>query len=311
MLTQVRAGRRTGLRNLIIGHPMISFFVIAFGLSWIAWTPYVVSENGLGLVPFAFPEVLGTSQLLGMLPGAYLGPITAAFLVIAITDGKPGLRGWVKRLSKWRVNWRWYVVCLAGVPAALIITTIPFAGLENMHLPAASVLIVFIPGLVLQILTTGLAEEPGWRDFALPRLQPRFGPLRGNLILGPLWGAWHLPLFLTEWGGYPDVTWLRVGEFVLSCIAISIAMTWVFNRTGESLPLAMLMHVSINNYHSILAASIFPTVAGLGISARVTLIAFGAAAIVLIMATRGRLGYRPASTLSGVESPTARYDSHV
>ena len=62
---------------------------------------------------------------------------------------------------------------------------------------------MYVPVLLFQMVTTGLAEEPGWRDFALPRLQRRFSPIIAALILGPLWGVWHLPLFLTDWGGAP------------------------------------------------------------------------------------------------------------
>jgi membrane protease YdiL (CAAX protease family) len=66
------------------------------------------------------------------------------------------------------------------------------------------------------MISTGLAEEPGWRDFAVPRMRRRLGPFRGSLVLGVLWGGWHLPLFLTEWGGWPHVNPLNPIEFVAS-----------------------------------------------------------------------------------------------
>ncbi|HEY3683063.1 MAG TPA: CPBP family intramembrane glutamic endopeptidase [Streptosporangiaceae bacterium] len=286
---------RTGLAGLIARRPMSAFFTLAFGLSWIAWMPYVLGMNGLGLEPeIRFPAVLGTTQLLGVLPGAYLGPITAAFIVTAVVDGRPGLRRWAGRLVRWRVSWRWYAAILLGVPLVLGVTTIPFSG-GQIQMPSLAVLVAFVPGLVLQMVTTGLAEEPGWRDFALPRLQPRFGALRGNLILGPLWGAWHLPLFLSEWGGWPDVPWYTPVEFIGTTFMFSLVMTWVFNRTGESLPLAMLLHTSVNNFFSTAWASIFPAV-GPHDTGHVFLIASTAAAAVLLIATRGRLGWRPAPT---------------
>ncbi|MEV6227410.1 CPBP family intramembrane glutamic endopeptidase [Saccharopolyspora shandongensis] len=294
MVNNVQTDRKAGLRSVIGHYPLTSFFVLAIGLSWIAWTPYVMSKNGIGEENFEFPPVLGTSQILGMLPGAYLGPILAAFIVTAAAEGRPGLRRWAGRLLKWRVNWKWYVLAVIGVPIALIIGGIPFAGAENMAIPPAMVLVAIVPGLVLQVVTTGIAEEPGWRDFALPLMQPRFGPLRGTFLLGVLWGIWHLPLFLTEWGGYPNVTWVDPVEFIISCVAISIVMTWVFNRTGESLPVAMLLHASVNNFLSIGWAFVFPT---LGDShqatAHVILLVFGVTALVLLVTTRGKLGYKP------------------
>jgi membrane protease YdiL (CAAX protease family) len=161
-----------------------------------------------------------------------------------------------------------------------------------VHLPAVPVLIAYLPALVFQMVTTGLAEEPGWRDFALPHLQPRFGALRGTLILGPLWGAWHLPLFLTEWGGGPHVDWRLPVEFIAAAVVLSVVMTWVFNRTGESLPLAMLLHTSVNNFFSLAWPGMFPTIDPQRGSIHVQLIASGVVAAVLLLATRGRLGYR-------------------
>ncbi|MDQ7810506.1 type II CAAX endopeptidase family protein [Amycolatopsis sp. A133] len=297
MATRVGIGEErtggTGWRDGIRRRPLIWFFVLANLLSWLAWTPYILSENGLGVLHFRFPEVLGTAQFAGVLPGAYLGPIGAAFFVTAVADGRTGLRRWVARLVKWRVSWLWYVGVVLSVPALLTITTMALSE-RNPMVPAVATLVAYLPGLVLQMVTTGLAEEPGWRDFALPRLQHRYGPLGGTLILGPLWGLWHLPLFFSEWGGWPDVTWLTPIEFVATCITFSIIMTWVFNRTGQSLPLAMLLHTSVNNFFSIAWSEMFP-----GLTSRDTthafLLASTAVALVLLAATRGRLGYRQAA----------------
>ncbi|MFE6175294.1 CPBP family intramembrane glutamic endopeptidase [Streptomyces sp. NPDC056464] len=142
------------------------------------------------------------------------------------------------------------------------------------------------------MVTTGLAEEPGWREFAMPRLQRRHGPLLGTLVVGPLWGAWHLPLFLTEWGG-PHVTWSTPLEFIVTAIALSFVMTWVFNRTDESLPLAMLLHCGVNNYISLAWSDMFPSLSD-GYAAHALLLTSTAAAVVLLIATRGRLGCPPA-----------------
>ncbi|MGV9375688.1 CPBP family intramembrane glutamic endopeptidase [Nonomuraea sp. NPDC003707] len=284
---------RSGLRGFIRRRPLISFFVLANLMSWLAWTPYILSANGLGIWDFSFPSLLGTTQFTGVLPGAYLGPIFGAFIVTAVADGREGVRRWIGRMTKWRVNWVWYVVTSLGVPAAIIVAGVAVSD-EDIHLPPVAVLAAYVPGLLLQMVTTGLAEEPGWRDFALPRLQRRFGPLGGTLVLGPLWGVWHLPLFLSEWGGWPDVTWLRVGEFIAFACVFSVVVTWVFNRTGQSLPLIMLLHVSVNNFMSLAYSDMFPSIATAEQASKVTLLAGATAAILVLIATRGRLGYRPA-----------------
>jgi uncharacterized protein len=163
-----------------------------------------------------------------------------------------------------------------------------------MQLPATAVLAGYLPFLLLEMVTTGLAEEPGWRDFALPRLQRKYGPLRATAILGPLWGAWHLPLFLTEWGGWPHATPMMPVEFTATCCVFSVVMTWMFNRSGESLPVAMIAHTSVNTFFSVAWSQMFPALPAQD-TTNALLLASTAAAMVLVAATRGRLGYRPDS----------------
>ncbi len=281
-------GPARGPAALVREHPLIAFFTLALGLSWLAWTPWVLSRNGLGVLDFGFPTVLGTTQFTGMLPGAYLGPLGAAFIVTALTTGRAGLRVWVGRLLRWRVAPRWYAVALLAVPlAVLALGTIASGG--DVRAPGLAVVASYLPFLVLQMLTTGLAEEPGWRDFALPLLQDRFGPLGAAAVLGPLWGVWHLPLFLTEWGSWPDVTWVNVAQFVAFSALFNVVIMWLFNRTGQSLPIVMLFHVSLNNTVTVFWVAVFPSVGGdelqswlLGGSA--------VAAAAVIALTRGRLG---------------------
>ncbi|WP_033320480.1 CPBP family intramembrane glutamic endopeptidase [Streptomyces yerevanensis] len=285
---------RGSLRDSIRRRPLTWFFSLAFLLSWAAWTPYVLSENGLGVWHFAFPGAGGSSQLLGVLPGAYLGPITSALLVIGITEGRPGLRAWRRRMTKFKVSWRWYAVVLVSVPAALTLSSVALAD-RGPELPSATVLAVFLPGLLLQMITTGLAEEPGWREFAMPRMQRRYGPVIATLVVGVLWGVWHLPLFLSDWGGWPDVDATEPLEFVGSAIALSFVMTWVFNRSGGSMPLVMLLHCGVNNYISIAWSDMFPTLSS-DDTTHAFLLSSTAAALVLLVATRGRLGYVPDAT---------------
>jgi membrane protease YdiL (CAAX protease family) len=288
----VRENRTTGLRGSIRRRPLTWFFSLAYLLSWAAWTPYVLSGNGLGLWHFTFPGGSGGSQLLGVLPGAYLGPITSALLVTGVTQGRAGLGAWRRRMTKFGVNWRWYAVVLVSVPAALTIASMEL-GDRAPQVPSVMILAAFLPGLLLQMITTGLAEEPGWREFAMPRLQDRHGPLAATLIVGPLWGVWHLPLFLTEWGG-EHVTWMTVLKFVGTAIAFSFVMTWVFNRSGGSMPLVMLLHCGVNNYYSLAWSDMFP---GLSTetASTATLLCTVSGALILVVATRGRLGCPPAS----------------
>lgn len=305
MMTDAHPTReRRGLLGVVSRHPLLSFFVLANALSWSAWLPYILSQNGLGIWDVTF-----SSQLTGILPGAFLGPITSALVVTLITDGRSGLRTWARRLWKWRVRWHWYAIAVLGVPAALVLTGVVVSGGQIMA-PSITALIMYIPALLLQMVTTGLAEEPGWRDFALPRLQERFGPMRSAFILGPVWALWHMPLFLTDWGRWPEAHWSAPVTFAIFCIGFNVVMAWVFNSTGQSLPLAILAHVSVNNFQSVLWEEMFPTV-GPDLVSGALAVAGVVAAVVVVIATRGRLGYRKPALEPVAEPSVGQVDETV
>jgi membrane protease YdiL (CAAX protease family) len=295
-------GTRKGVRGVIARHPLLSFSTLALGLSWLAWIPYILSPHGLGLWDVHFPELLGSAQFSGVLPGALLGPLGSAFLVTAISDGRPGLRRWVGRLWRWRVAWYWYALALVGVPALIVASGLPFAG-GDVRAPSALALLAIVPGLVVQLFSTGLSEEPGWRDFALPRLQSRFGALGAAAVLGPIWALWHMPLYLSDWGGWPNAHWSEPLVFAAFTITFNVVMIWVFNRTGESLPVVLLLHVGVNNTISTLWADMYPGMTAGRMMIGLTITSTIAAAVVLVV-TRGRLGYDPARR----SEPTRRDD---
>ncbi|HEX6347417.1 type II CAAX endopeptidase family protein [Umezawaea sp.] len=279
----------TSFQALVQRFPLITFFTLANAISWIAWTPYILSLDGFGVLHFRYPDLLMGNQLTAILPGAYLGPLTAAFTVTAITEGREGLRRWRRRLFQFRAGVGWYAFALFAVPIAVLAGTAAMPGAEEaMRVPSLTVLAIYVPMLVLQFFTTGLAEEPGWRDFALSRLQERHRPMLATAILGTLWTIWHLPLFLTPWGG-PDVDAETIVRFAVLAMEMSFLITLVYNKGRQSLPLVMLLHCSINNFQSVAFAEIFPgdnpdwlwgPVLGLGVLA-----------LVVIVATRGNLGY--------------------
>ncbi|PWW58350.1 type II CAAX endopeptidase family protein [Actinokineospora spheciospongiae] len=298
-----RTGRAPSDRwqALVRRYPLITFFALANGISWLAWTPYILSLDGFGVLHFRYADFIMGNQLTAILPGAYLGPLTAAFTVTAITEGRAGLRRWRGRLFRFRAGIGWYAVALLAVPTAIVAGTAVLPGAEEaMRFPSTAVLALYLPMLVLQFFTTGLSEEPGWRDFALTRLQQRHHPLVATLILGALWSLWHFPLFLTPWGG-PDVGPVTIGRFVIMAVEMSILITLVYNRGRQSVPLVMLLHCSINNFQSIAFSDVFP-----GENpdwAWGPALGLGALCLVVIAATRGRLGYPvPATSTTAPKS---------
>lgn len=170
---------------------LIVFFVLAYGISW-AWT-----------IPLA---VTGRSVLQGEgwpthLPGL-LGPLIAAFAVTGWTTGRTGVRDLFARMGRWRIGWRWWAVVAS--PLAFFFVVLAAMAAAGVDVPRRADFAQFsgvsaglgLVGVALVvILVGGFGEEVGWRGYALPQLQRRFGPLAASVIIAVLWAGWHIPQF--------------------------------------------------------------------------------------------------------------------
>ena len=275
-------------RGLLARHPLISFFVMAYAFSWIAWSPWVLSEEGVGLLPY---ELSGA--IAGLLSAAaiLLGPTLSAFIMTGVTEGRAGVRRLLHRIVLWRVGLRWYLFALLGVPIVMALGTLILpGGLASLLGLGPGYVLTYLSTYVLVVILGGpLFEEPGWRGFALPRLQPLHGPLLGTLILGLLWALWHLPEFLVPaWAESSGGSgFLDIVKFVLIAISFAIVTTWVFNNTKGSVFMAILVHASIDTFSIPMGVLFSPSDV-----ANSLLLSFGVLVVVLVVLTRGRLGYR-------------------
>src|SRR3712207_5376026 len=187
MTSATAAGGRSpaptaGLRGRAVRHSVATFFALAYAISWPAWL-LVASGYGGG----------GASMMV-----AQFGPALAGLATVLLTGSS--MRGFIRSLVRWRVASWWYAVAV-GLPAVLIGVQGVAFGLVGNPLDLSSVpgrLANFIPTAVILVLIAGLGEEPGWRDFALPRLQDRYAPVAATLVLGFAWAFWHLPLVFVD-----------------------------------------------------------------------------------------------------------------
>jgi membrane protease YdiL (CAAX protease family) len=138
----------------------------------------------------------------------------------------------------------------------------------------------------------GLGEETGWRGFALPHLQSRYGPLQGTLLLGVLWALWHIPAKPDLLLGGPFYFLQFFGIFTLRLVALSIVMTAFFNRVGGSTLLAVMMHGLHNDSLSLQGRLLADTDAVFFISEITLLIPIVIVAATTLVVTRGTLAYR-------------------
>jgi membrane protease YdiL (CAAX protease family) len=224
---------------------------------------------------------------------ALFGPALAAVIVAAITDGRAGLRDLLSRLVRWRVGVRWYAVAL-GLPMILALTA---AGLYLLL--GAPTFVTFgelsVLNFVVFVLIVG--EELGWRGYALPRLLAQRSALAASLIVGVLWGAWHLPTFFVA--GAPQYG-LPISAFVLLTMANSIVIAWVYVHARGSVLIASLMHGAINLTQGFFLSGVDP-------ASEYWLLAavFGVVAFVLVVVAGPNLSLKsqvPAEVLVGSDS---------
>jgi membrane protease YdiL (CAAX protease family) len=207
------------------------------------------------------------------------------------TEGRVGIRRFLRRLVLWRLGLRWYLFALIGVPVVMALGTVivPKGMAALLALGPGYVPTYLIWFLIIAIIGGPLLEEPGWRGFALPRLQLLHGSLMGTVILGLLWALWHLPEFLVPaWAKSSGGSgFLDILKFVVIAIAFAIVITWVFNNTRGSVLMAILVHASIDTFTMPMTTLFSPSE-----MANIILVSFGALALLVVVLTRGRLGYQ-------------------
>ncbi|MGV0991234.1 MAG: type II CAAX prenyl endopeptidase Rce1 family protein [Mycobacterium sp.] len=228
------------LRELLRAHPLISFFVLAYAVTWALWAPLVA--NGI-------PAFSATRHVpsLAALPAVAIGVTGTAFFMTAVTHGRAGVRRLLQRLTCWDVGLVWYLVALLLIPLIELLFTAAMTGPEVFRALTPSALALYPAAFAAHFIFGPLFEETGWRGFALPRMQQRFGPLRGSLLLGLLWAGWHFFLYAPSWFAGGAVAGLAgIAVFIGFTTTVSVVFTWLSNNTRASLLLVMLLHGSIN-----------------------------------------------------------------
>jgi len=228
----------TSFARLIKNHDLFTYFVLAFLFTYSAWsvTLLVPTQDD----PNTKVDFARIFQFLGM-----WGPGLAGILTTAVTRGKPGLKDLFRRLLLWRVSLRWYLLILFLWPLLTILADFLYAQITHQFVRFQwngwSQTIYLLDDALFTVFWA--SEEIGWRGFALPRLLSRWNALVSSLIVGTVWGLWHLPLFFI--GNTPPIAYL------IFTVSVSILMTWIMNNNKGSLFLAVIFHSWINFYGGI------------------------------------------------------------
>jgi membrane protease YdiL (CAAX protease family) len=238
-------------RALMKSHPVPSYFAMTFAISWGAILAVVAASGGIPGTRESFARLMPV-----LIPAMLAGPSVSCLLLTGLVLGRPGYRDLVSRLLRWRVGAAWYAVALLSAPVLMTAMLLLMSLFSPSLMPGIFAVEDKASRLAFGLVAALVAacfEELGWTGFAVPRLLKRHSVLATGIIVGVLWVAWHilvnvilasrtyagglsLPLFLGARG---------VGDLVGQLVAYRVLMVWVYERSGGSLLLAILMHLSL------------------------------------------------------------------
>jgi membrane protease YdiL (CAAX protease family) len=269
MATETQEQTRKATRSVWL------FFVLSFAISWGIWIPtLLLVQKGEESHPLIFV-------------GGY-GLFLSAIIVTWRVEGIAGLRKWLARTFRLRVNIVWYLLALFLLPVGIALVQFGlylFLGgqADFSSVPPWWNYLLSVP---IAALFAGGNEEPGWRGFALPKMLTITSPLVASLVIGVIWAGWHIPLFFSQaWLGSTPFVW-----FLLNTVVLSVIMTWLYLKSSGSVLPVMLFHQATNlvwNYFP-METDVLPTADDWLV---LKTLVYGIVAFILLGATAGQIGF--------------------
>jgi len=217
---------------IVEDRPVVAFFLGAYLYTWVVSAPAVFMEPSWSAAILVYV-------------GSFGPPISAAVVTWLRGDD---VRAWARQITRWRVGWKWWAVA-AGLPIAaavgITLVLVVVRGPVDLGQAFPSPILFAAIFLFALLLSGGLNEEPGWRGFAQPHLNERYGAVPASLLIGVVWAGWHAPYFVipvTPHSSFPLVNTLG---WVGGILTLSILLGWLYNNTGSVL-LVMVLHAMAN-----------------------------------------------------------------
>jgi uncharacterized protein len=241
MLRKTLLHPRWSMLAAVRRHPALTYFTLAFAISWGGILAVVGPSN-----------ILASKQLFDSyvwVPPLVLGPMIAGIGTTWLVGGRAGLRNYRSRLVRWRVDARWYAVALLTAPVYYTLTALLLSTWSPAYLPNVVVsddrAALLLQGLIVA-LSAGIFEELGWTGFAVPALRRRYSPTTTGVIVGVLWGAWHVLPETLGAKAFDFVSYLplQLVTVIIGLTGFRILMVWVYERTHSTL-IGILMHAGL------------------------------------------------------------------
>ncbi|HVT38012.1 MAG TPA: CPBP family intramembrane glutamic endopeptidase [Gemmatimonadaceae bacterium] len=211
---------------------LVTFFLLTYAVMWALFFTVAYA------VPATTP--LGYTMLL-------LGSYAPGIIAVALTArdaGAAGLRELVGPVLRWQVHVRWYVFAATYIVGVKLAAALVHRALLGEWPRFGTDPLWLIPLAIAFSTPFQAGEEIGWRGYALPRLADRMGLRWAGIVLGVIWALWHIPQFFITTS---DTYGQSFAFYAAQVVALSVAMTWLWARTGASLLLVMLLHAAVNN----------------------------------------------------------------
>ena len=291
----VRSQEASSFKLWVSRHPILAYFVLAFLLTWTLELPMLLGKDGLGILAYHVPMPI---YVILFLASSYAGPTRGAIYITSMIDGKDGVREFFRRYRLWRVEVRWYLFAFFALPLISLASASVFMGREVFSALAANWKIFFtayLPAMLIFPAFITWGEEPGWRGFALTRMQEKYEPWLAALVVGFFHGLWHLPIFILVSGPAADGPF-HLPRFLINVLGImmlGVIWAWVFNNSKQSILMAVLLHAS-SNANQLFMLKLLPGIPKQ--SGQLTSIIYIVLAVVLLVATKGRLSYHRLET---------------
>jgi membrane protease YdiL (CAAX protease family) len=276
------------MRSIARQHPLAVYLAIAYTASAVIFSIPLLANTGLGILDLDLP---GTAPFVLL---AALSLAGAAFITTALAEGRDGVRRFRRRVFHFRVKPGWYAIALVFLPGTALVAASMIAGIDPIMklIAGPAILVGVVLGALLAFLLVNWWEEAAWTGFALDRIQAGMGPVSASVVTTWLQALVHVPLVFVA-GGVTDgrvpadqIPFYLVALFVLP-IPVRIVLTWLYNTTGRSVPIVGIYHAGLGvatgtGFIPVLAPGVAPVVAYAG---------FAVLAAVVLVATRGRLGF--------------------
>lgn len=228
-------------------HNIWLFLVITFSYSWLLWLPFVLA--GFNIIHLS--DSIVSLITLAVALGAF-GPMIAAVILNGRKQGKSGIKEFFRNALSLRVKPVYYILALL---LPILITALShyfvnYTGIDKLpdtlfpdSLLSVPAIVIFVPYFLFTLIAAGGQEEFGWRGYAQEPMQQRFGILKGSIILGLIWGLWHLPLWFMPGEGH---TYYSFFAFLIYVVSTSVSIGWLYNASGKKLIIPLIIHTAGN-----------------------------------------------------------------